>query len=71
MSECIEDMECTCPDCVNDCHWCGRPWDDPDHQCKADVVQMLMDQTAFVPKAIQIEMLTKAIERVKKEVLHG
>ncbi len=32
------------------------------------MIQKLMDQTAFVPKAIQIEMLQKAIERVKNEV---
>lgn len=71
MSECSGEMECTCPSCVNDCHWCGRSWNDPEHLCKPEVVQMLMDQTAFVPKAIQIEMLQKAIERVKKEVTHG
>jgi len=50
------------------CHWCGGSWDDPAHPCRANVVQKLMDQTAYVPKAIQIEMLQKAIERVKNEV---
>jgi len=35
------------------------------------VIQKLVAQTAFVPKAVQIEMLEAAIEKIKIEVIHG
>ena len=71
MTDCIDAPECTCKSCVNACHWCAGNWLDPAHECKENVIQKLLDQTCYIPKDIQIEMLKTAMLRVKFGVKHS